>query len=83
MIRRLFWMVLGGVAGAVVTTYTLAGIRQARTQLDPATVPARVARRAGRVAEGAGGARSRMRAAIDEGRRARQEYETRALRRSG
>ena len=43
MIRRLFWLVVGAVAGGLVTVYTLAGIRQARTHLDPQTVPARVA----------------------------------------
>jgi hypothetical protein len=81
VIRRLFWLVVGATAGALVTLYTLAGIRQARTHLDPQTVPARVARQAGRAAQGAGNARSRVRSAIDEGRAARHEYESRAARR--
>lgn len=81
MIRRLFWLVVGAAAGGLVTIYTLAGIRQARTHLDPQTVPARVAHQAGRVAQGAGNARSRVRDAIDEGRQARHDYESRATRR--
>jgi hypothetical protein len=81
VIRRLFWLAVGAVAGGLVTIYTLAGIRQARTHLDPQTMPARVAHQAGRVAHGAGQARSRMREAIDEGRQARHEYESRAARR--
>jgi len=65
------WLIVGGTTGALVTVYTLAGIRRARGQLDPHTMPARVAARAG-------SASSRLRAALDEGRRTRHAYEARA-----
>jgi hypothetical protein len=73
VIRRLFWLSVGAAAGALAAVYALAGVRRARTQLDPQTVPARVAHRAGR-------ARHRVRHAVAEGRRARTEYEIRAAR---
>jgi hypothetical protein len=68
-------MTLGAIAGALVALYTLAGIRRARTGLDPQTASQRVAQRAT-------GARRRVRAAIDEGRRARVQYEARAATRA-
>lgn len=71
MIRRLFWMTVGASVGALVTIYALAGIRRARTGLDPQNAPERVARRAA-------GARRRVQAAIHEGQRARRQYEARA-----
>jgi hypothetical protein len=73
MIRRILWLGAGGAVGALVTVYTLAGIRRARGQLDPATAPARVAAHAGR-------ASARVREAVAEGRRARSAYEDRAVR---
>jgi hypothetical protein len=75
VIRRLVWLTVGATAGALVTLYTLAGIRRARTGLDPHNAPERVARRAA-------AARGRVRAAIDEGRRTRRQYEERATPRS-
>lgn len=74
MIRRVGWMVVGASVGALAALYALAGIRRARTVLDPQTVPGRVAGRAQ-------AARSRVQAAVDDGRRARHEYEERARRR--
>jgi hypothetical protein len=71
VIRRLFWIAVGACAGALAAVYTLAGIRRARTQLDPQTVPARVAHRAER-------AQHRVRHAVAEGRRVRTDYEDRA-----
>lgn len=73
MIRRALWLGVGGAAGALVTVYTLAGIRRVRGHLDPTTAPARVVAHAGR-------ASARMREAVAEGRRARSAYEDRAVR---
>jgi hypothetical protein len=74
MIRRIFWLAVGVTVGSLVTLYTLAGIRRARTGLDPHTAPQRVAQRATH-------ARSRVRDALEEGRRARHQYEARAAHR--
>lgn len=64
-------MTVGAVVGALASVYALAGVRRARSVLDPRVVPVRAAGRAQR-------AGTRVRAAIDEGRRVRHDYETRA-----
>ncbi len=71
MTRRLPWLIAGALAGFVAAVWTLAGIRRTRGRFTASSVASEMGDRAVT-------ARTRVGAAVAEGRRTMREYEAEA-----